>query len=293
MYFDAEYRRMTVRAYAKINLGLRILRKRTDGYHDIETIFHQIDSYDTIQLTETTSGIVLESNSAALPTDSSNLCVRAAQLLQDISHVNDGVRISLTKNIPVGAGLGGGSSDAAATLKGLVNLWGLALRNHELKKIALNIGSDVPFFLEGGTAFATGRGDNLEHVPFELPYWILVATPPVQVSTSWAYSQIQTCTSTGGLRAAVDNTKLLPGLLTNDLEEVVFKVYPEVSNLKKIMYDLGAESALMSGSGSSVFGLFQEEDSANIAALKLSKSYDTSLTPPSFKPAPPSALGKT
>jgi 4-diphosphocytidyl-2-C-methyl-D-erythritol kinase len=292
LYFVIEYRSMTVRAYAKINLGLRILRKRPDGYHDIETIFHQIDNYDTIEFTRTEGDIALESNSATLPTDSANLCVKAAQLLQNISHVKEGVKISLTKNIPVGAGLGGGSSDAAATLKGLVKLWGLALRNHELKKIALNLGSDVPFFLEGGTAFATGRGDNLEHFPFELPYWILVATPPVQVSTSWAYSQVQSYTSTGGLRAIVDNTKPLFELMTNDLETVVFKAYPEVSNLKKVMSDLGAESALMSGSGSSVFAFFQEEDSANIAALKLSKSYDTSLTPPSFKPAPPTA-GKT
>lgn len=283
---------MTVRAYAKINLGLRILRKRPDGYHDIETIFHQIDSYDTIELTRTAGDIALQSNSATLPTDSANLCVKAAQLLQDISHVKEGVRISLTKNIPVAAGLGGGSSDAAATLKGLVKLWGLALRNHELKKIALNLGSDVPFFLEGGTAFATGRGDNLEHFPFELPYWILVATPPVQVSTSWAYSQVHSF-GTGGLRPVLGDPKLPLELLTNDLEAVVLKAYPEVSNLKKVMYDLGAEFTLMSGSGSSVFGLFQEEDLANIAALKLSKSYDTSLTPPSFKPAPPSALGKT
>lgn len=275
---------MTVRAYAKINLGLRILRKRADGYHDIETIFHQIDSYDTIELTATHGGITFESNSATLPTDSTNLCVKAAQLLQDISHVKEGVRISLTKKIPVAAGLGGGSSDAAATLKGLVKLWGLALRHHELMKIALNLGSDVPFFLEGGTAFATGRGDNLEHVRFDLPYWILVATPPVRVSTSWAYSRVRSFSSDGGLHAVLDAPKLPLDLLTNDLEALVFKAHPEVSNLKHVMYELGAESALMSGSGSSVFGLFQEEETASIAALKVSQSSETSLTPPSFKP---------
>ena len=284
---------MTTRAYAKINLGLRILRKRPDGYHDIETVFRQVNNHDEIRLTATDDEIVVEANSPHVPTDMNNLCIRAAHLLRDITGVQKGVRIQLTKNIPVGAGLGGGSSDAAATLKGLVKLWNLALRPHELKRIALNLGSDVSFFLEGGSALATGRGEVLEHFVLELPYWILVVTPQIQISTSWAYASVSLPDPpAGNLKSLVADVVRSPskftGQLKNDFEALVFATYPEVVSIKEMLIQEGARLALMSGSGSSVYGLFSDEEAANMAALKFSKSYYISLTEPSFKPEPAS-----
>ncbi|MBI3005839.1 MAG: 4-(cytidine 5'-diphospho)-2-C-methyl-D-erythritol kinase [Ignavibacteriales bacterium] len=288
---------MTIRSYAKINLGLRVVRKRADGFHDIETIFRQVNNYDEIEFLPAGRNITAEANDPRVPTDASNLCVKAANLLRDITGVDKGVRIQLTKNIPVGAGLGGGSSNAAATLKGLVKFWGLALRPHELKRIALNLGSDVPFFLEGGSAVASGRGELLEHFNLELPYWILVVTPQLQISTTWAYAHLTLSEPhINHLKSAVADFARSPAehadRIGNDFEPLVFQMYPEVANIKEMLLEEGAVFALMSGSGSSVFGLFPDEESANLAALKFSKSYYTSLTEPSFQPQPVPAPGK-
>jgi 4-diphosphocytidyl-2-C-methyl-D-erythritol kinase len=283
---------MTLRAYAKINLGLRVLRKRPDGYHDIETVFRTIDNYDIIRLAATGGDITFKTNSQALPSDSANLCLRAAFLLKDITHVSHGVNIELTKNIPIAAGLGGGSSDAAATLKGLVKLWNLALRPHELDKIALSLGSDVPFFLEGGSAYATGRGDVLEPFEFKLPYWILVVTPAIPISTTWAYGHVKLSGNSRhrSLKSIIRDDVYAPPEflkeLKNDFEPLVFETYPEVKSIRDMLLEEGAEFASLSGSGSSVFAFFSDEESASIAALKFSKTYYTSLTSPFFK-APP------
>ncbi|MBI4429153.1 MAG: 4-(cytidine 5'-diphospho)-2-C-methyl-D-erythritol kinase [Ignavibacteriales bacterium] len=288
---------MTIRSYAKINLGLRILRKRPDGFHDIETIFRQIDNYDEIRLYPAGSDIVLETNDPNVPTGVNNLCVKAAYLLRDITGVEKGVRIQLTKNIPIGAGLGGGSSNAAATLKGLVKFWGLALRPHELKRIALNLGSDVSFFLEGGSALATGRGEVLEHFDLPLPSWILVVTPPLRISTSWAYAHVTLAEApVNHLKSFIVDFARTPTTyvehIRNDFEPLIFATYPEVASIKEMLLQEGADFALMSGSGSSVFGLFSHDETANMAALKFSKSFYTSLTAPTFQPDSDPAPGK-
>jgi len=281
---------MTIRAYAKINLGLRILRRRPDGYHDLETVFHQIKMFDELELRLHENAIVFSTNLNDLPTDESNLCVRAAHLLRDLTGTRDGAEITLRKNIPLGAGLGGGSTDAAATLKGLVHLWNLDVSPAELQSLALSIGSDVPFFLSGGTAYATGRGELLEPLSLHVPYWIIVVTPPVHVSTAWAYKNLMR--REPSLRAdlrqilleQLGNPEGLKANVLNDFEESVFQAHPEIRKAKELMLGLGADFALMSGTGASVFGLTRSESTAKSLIDGLSSVGRVSASPPLFSP---------
>jgi 4-diphosphocytidyl-2-C-methyl-D-erythritol kinase len=281
---------MKVRAYAKINLGLHIIGKRADGYHSLETVFHQVNLFDEIEFKATESGVSFRSNESSLLDNDNNLCVNAARLLSDVTGHAPGVDITLTKKIPVGAGLGGGSSDAAAVLKGLRALWNLELTNDELRSLGAALGSDVPFFIDGGTAFATGRGEILEPMDIELPFWILVATPPLRISTRWAYEQV----NIGGTTRSANLRDLFAGgptsgeslrsALRNDFEDIVFEHYPELGALKQAFLRAGADVALLSGSGSSVFGLFRRRDDANRAAASIEGHHAISFTEPSFKP---------
>lgn len=281
---------MTLRAYAKINLGLQILSKRLDGYHDIETIFHQINLYDEIDIVQNGSGIHFTTDSPNLPADASNLCVRAATILHDLTGAQGGVEITLRKRIPIGAGLGGGSSDAATVLKGICKLWNLDISLQELHLLSSGLGSDVPFFLDGGTAYATGRGEKLEPLKLSTPYWIVVVSPPVHISTVWAYSNFtlnphvrrenMKALVTDGLR----EPRVLVNKLRNDFEPLVFQRYPEIMRVKELLVKGGADFALMSGSGSSVFGLFNNESYARELTKQLSTYYKVSLTEPHFKP---------
>lgn len=281
---------MKIRAYAKINLLLKILRKRPDGYHDLETVFHPIDLFDELVLTRTAEELSIVTRHTSLPPDESNLCLRAARLLRDAAGVHGGVHIELQKRIPLGAGLGGGSSDAAAVLRHLNTLWNLHLPRQQLRELALQLGSDVPFFLLGRSAHATGRGDILHPLDLALPYWIVVATPPVHVSTAWAYAH---CTPRNQDASTEDTLKQLTALsdpavageaLVNDFEPHVMQVFPGIRSIKKHFLERGAAAALMSGSGSSVFGLFAEESRARAAAAALAANHVVTLTPPGFHP---------
>jgi 4-diphosphocytidyl-2-C-methyl-D-erythritol kinase len=281
---------MKVRAYAKINLGLYVLGKRSDGYHSIETVFRLVDLYDELEMVQSDSGVNFSSNKPELTGDNANLCVRAAHLLRDLTGCHTGVEMRLTKRIPIGAGLGGGSSDAAATLKGLTRLWSLDISPEELQTVSETLGSDVPFFFTGQTAYATGRGEILESFVLPIPYTILVATPQIHVSTAWAYSSLRLSDN----RKRPNLKELLTGTLrdigrlrrelANDFEETVFEKYPEIKALKERLIAGGADVALMSGSGSSVFGLFSDSARAKELASELSKQYVTSVTGPQFKP---------
>jgi 4-diphosphocytidyl-2-C-methyl-D-erythritol kinase len=281
---------MKVRAYAKINLGLHVLGKRSDGYHNIETVFRLIDLYDELEIVQSDQGTYFSSNKPELSNDNTNLCLRAAHLLRDLTGCHMGVEMKLTKRIPIGAGLGGGSSDAAATLKGLTKLWSLDINPEELQTISESLGSDVPFFFTGQTAHATGRGEILESFALPLPYSILVATPPIHVSTAWAYSSLRLAENRNRpklrdlLSGTVRDTGALRRELTNDFEETVFRQYPEILRLKETIFSGGAEVALMSGSGSSVFGFFSSAENARTVASNLPTHYFTSVTEPQFKP---------
>jgi len=278
---------VSVKAYAKINLGLRILRKRDDGYHDIETVFHRVNVYDDLTFGPSRNVSLVCSN-AQVPTDESNLCVQAALLLQDYRNVREGACISLTKNIPVGAGLGGGSSDAAATLLGLARFWGLDVTRKDMFSLARTLGSDVPYFLNNGTAYATGRGDVLEYFDFDCPYWIVIVYPNLHVSTAWAYRNFRISgdvprdTLKEILLASIANLQTLNSLVKNDFEPLVLQQYEAIALTKQKLSDAGAEFVQMTGSGSSVFGFFSDERLSQIAAFELGKQYQLFVTPPHF-----------
>lgn len=280
---------MIFRAYAKINIGLRILGKRSDGYHDIETIFHQINLCDELAF-QPCETVKLSTSSSDVPHDSRNLCVRAAELLRTHTGRRDGVDIQLTKRVPVGSGLGGGSSDAALVLTALNQLWSVKMPEEELSKLAAKLGSDVAFFVTGGTALGTSRGEVLEHFRLRMPYWILTATPAIHVSTAWAYANVRPNpgTMTPPLRAFVEKhidapDELRPGL-HNDFEDVVFQRFPVIAQLRDTLDKAGAVFSQMSGSGSSVFGFFRTRAEAEKAGEKLASACVTSLTAPDFQP---------
>lgn len=276
------------RAYAKINLGLLVLEKRPDGYHSIETVFHRIDLFDEITISPSPE-IIVESSSREAPGDERNICFKAADLLRRQLGVNEGVKISIQKNVPVGAGLGGGSSDAATVLRRLPSYWGKGIDEEQLGTLALKLGSDVPYFLGNGSAVAKGRGEVLEYFPLDLPYTILLCNPGIHISTAWAYQQIAPRAIDINLKQILADplmtASLLRERLRNDFEVPVFAHHPEVKRIKEDMLRSGAEFALMSGSGSSVFGLFSHRNEAEqIARAFRSKGYKTFSTPPHFVP---------
>jgi 4-diphosphocytidyl-2-C-methyl-D-erythritol kinase len=276
-----------IRAYAKINLGLFILARRSDGYHDLATVFHRVDVYDDIEL-QPSAVIGLTASSPGVPSDHTNLCHRAAAMVQERLHIRDGVHIRLTKNIPVGAGLGGGSADAAAVLRALPVFWGKHADPALLSSIALQLGSDVPYFLEPGSAVAHGRGEMLDRFVLDVPFTILVCFPEIAVSTAWAYGQVRTNPLSPDLREAVTagmaDPRRLGAELRNDFEPVVFAAFPAVARIKDTLLAGGAAYASLSGSGSSVFALFRSPDDAAHMAVQLrSLGCRTWLTAPHFQ----------
>ncbi|MBE0558825.1 MAG: 4-(cytidine 5'-diphospho)-2-C-methyl-D-erythritol kinase, partial [Proteobacteria bacterium] len=256
---------MTVRSYAKINLGLLLLRKRPDGFHDLETVFHRIDFFDEIDFVTTEGHLRLVTDHDDLPPTSDNLCIKAAELMRRRASAGSGVTMTLRKRIPIGAGLGGGSSNAAAVLLALKDLWSVSISEGEMVELALSLGSDVPYFLREGSAIATGRGDCLEVIPLTLPYWIVVIVPPFSVSTTWAYQNVRLRKHGYGLslkdlftKSPGDYRRLL-GQLTNDFEPLVLGSHPAIQEAKQRLMELGGTSAIMSGSGSAVFAFFDNE----------------------------------
>ncbi|MDN7229348.1 4-(cytidine 5'-diphospho)-2-C-methyl-D-erythritol kinase [Planococcus liqunii] len=254
-----------VKAPAKINLTLDVLHKRPDNYHEIEMIMTTVDLADRIGLKATESGIYIESADRFVPNDSRNLAYQAAQLLKDTFNIKSGVIISLDKQIPVAAGLAGGSSDAAATLKGLNQLWQLNLSLDELAELGAKIGSDVSFCVYGGTALAKGRGEIIQELPAPPNCWVILAKPTIGVSTAEVYGAFDAkkaehpntqemiqALSAGDYNAMCAN-------LGNALESVTLNLYPEVAQIKEQMKKFGADAVLMSGSGPTVFGLVQQE----------------------------------
>jgi 4-diphosphocytidyl-2-C-methyl-D-erythritol kinase len=264
-------RTLTVYSPAKVNLMLRILKKREDGYHEIRTIFQKISLHDTLRFAlREEPGIVIRTGDPELPTGKENLIYRAASaLLQRAAH-RGGVSITLLKRIPVGAGLGGGSSNAAATLKTLNLLLNVNLSQRELMEIGLRIGADVPFFLTEGSALGTGIGDRLRRI--DLPeLWYILINPGFEVSTAWAYKNhvLTKRRIDYNIHKFPRNPEEVAGLLWNDLEGAVSKAHPEISRAKEILLSKGALGALMTGSGPTVFGIFREEGGAAKACRKI------------------------
>ncbi|MCY8491472.1 4-(cytidine 5'-diphospho)-2-C-methyl-D-erythritol kinase [Bacillus atrophaeus] len=258
--------RILEKAPAKINLSLDVTKKRSDGYHEVEMIMTTIDLADRIELTEIAEDEVrVASHNRFVPDDQRNLAYQAAKLIKDRYKVKKGVSIMITKVIPVAAGLAGGSSDAAATLRGLNRLWKLNLSVEELAELGAEIGSDVSFCVYGGTALATGRGERIRHISAPPHCWVILAKPTVGVSTAEVYRQLKLDKvehpDVNGMIEAIEEKSFqkVCGQLGNVLESVTLDMHPEVAMIKNQMKRFGADAVLMSGSGPTVFGLVQYE----------------------------------
>lgn len=255
------------KAPAKINLLLDVLRKREDGYHDVEMVMTMVDLADRLEMDELPRDtIIISSQAGYIPLDEKNLAFQAAKLIKERYEVKQGVYIHLDKKIPVAAGLAGGSSDAAATLRGLNRLWRLGISDEELQRLGAELGSDVPFCVTGGTAIARGRGEKLEMIENPPQCWVVLAKPPINVSTADVYGRlrvqhIQEHPSLAGMLQAIQGQDFhaLCESLGNVLEDVTLPMHPQVQQLKEAMEKLGAEGVLMSGSGPTVFCLVSKE----------------------------------
>ncbi len=266
---------------AKINLYLNVLYKREDGFHEIETLFERISLCDTLRFSKTPGDIILSTDARALPTNADNIIFKTAALLKDRFKVSEGVRIHLKKRIPVAAGLGGGSGNAATTLLTLNRLWKLKLSQAQLQRIAAELGSDVAFFvLKATNAIGTGRGEKLKRISLGAKKrWYCLVKPMFGISTQQAYGGIsrlrltQPKTDVKMLVRSIQkgDAKSLAGLLNNSLELVLNNRVTEIKNIKEKLVFNGAKAALMSGSGSTVFGLFESKPKAEKAARKLRK----------------------
>jgi 4-diphosphocytidyl-2-C-methyl-D-erythritol kinase len=255
------------KAPAKINLLLDVIRKREDGFHEVEMIMTMVDLADRLEMEELPRDtIIISSQAGYIPLDEKNLAFQAARLIKDRYDVRKGVYIHLDKKIPVAAGLAGGSSDAAAALRGLNRLWGLHIPEDELCTLGAELGSDVPFCVTGGTAIARGRGEKLEQISNPPQCWVVLAKPPINVSTADVYGKLRAAElkshpSTAAMVSAISRGSFsgICDHLGNVLESVTLSLYPEVLQLKESMQRLGADGVLMSGSGPTVFGLVNKE----------------------------------
>ena len=267
-----------LRTSAKINLVLEVLGKRPDGYHELSTLMQAVDLFDRLTI-ETAGTITLETSDAALPTDDGNLVVRAARLLRDAAGIETGARIVLDKRIPVAAGLGGGSSDAAAALWGLNRLWGLRWRRERLIELAVALGMDVPFFLGAGRALCTGRGEVLSPVPLTGGYAVVLVNPGVPLSTREVYGRVPEgwraeASGTGRMIEALRtrNVARVAAALVNHLERWAEPALPAIGRMKAALLAAGALGAGMSGSGPTVFGLARSLDQARQIRRRVSRA---------------------
>ncbi len=271
---------MRLQAFAKINLGLDVLGKREDGYHEVRMIMQTIRMYDQLDMRKSVEpGIHLTTNKKYIPVDENNLVWRAAKLMMDTCGIIEGVSIHLHKVIPVAAGMAGGSSDAAATLVGMNRLFHCGLSKEKLMELGVQIGADVPYCVLRGTALAEGIGEKLTVLPPMPDCWILIGKPGISVSTKYVYTTLDLNTDTvhpdiDGMKKALEDGNLygITERMGNVLQDVTIPAYPEVERIKEQMKTLGAVNAMMSGSGPTVFGIFDSEEKAQKACQKLRES---------------------
>lgn len=271
---------MRLQAFAKINLGLDVLGKREDGYHEVRMIMQTIRMYDQLDMRKSVEpGIHLTTNKKYIPVDENNLVWRAAKLMMDTCGIMEGVSIHPHKVIPVAAGMAGGSSDAAATLVGMNRLFHCGLSKEKLMELGVQIGADVPYCVLRGTALAEGIGEKLTVLPPMPDCWILIGKPGISVSTKYVYTTLDLNTDTvhpdiDGMKKALEDGNLygITERMGNVLQDVTIPAYPEVERIKEQMKTLGAVNAMMSGSGPTVFGIFDNEEKAQEACQKLRES---------------------
>lgn len=265
------------KAYAKINLGLDVLRRRPDGYHEVKMIMQTVDICDDLTFEKRGEpGIGFRIEGSDLPADENNLVYRAAALLMEKRQIREGVSIILQKKIPIAAGMAGGSADAAATLRGVNALFGMGYSAEELKEIGVTLGADIPYCIQGGTMLSEGIGEILTPLSEPPACHLVIAKPDIDVSTAFVYGHLQADKLTfhpdiDGMAAALAAGELrgITDRMGNVLETVTVKEYPVIDKLKRMMCELGAENALMSGSGPTVFGIYREKEEAEKAAAAI------------------------
>ena len=274
---------MKIKSPAKLNIRLKVTGRRTDGYHELVSVMIPVTLFDHIELkTIQTQNIQIFCQGFSVPEDESNLVYRAAQSFFSRTGIKQGVSIKLTKNIPVAAGLGGGSGNAAATLNALNEMCSHPLTFQDLETLAISLGADVPFFLYDGPCIARGIGEILERIKKWPRFWYVIVTPPISVSTAWVYENLKLKLTTDEytfiLRHLAEGKFQIADILENDLETVTATHFPVINTIKKALFENGAEGALMSGSGPSVFGVFNSEDLAlsakrHLASLKIGEVF--------------------
>tara|TARA_B100001248_G_scaffold83793_1_gene61080 strand:+ start:5007 stop:5855 length:849 start_codon:yes stop_codon:yes gene_type:complete len=272
-----------LKSYSKVNIGLKVVKKREDGYHDIHTVFQELDFHDQILLKKSNSGCSFTSNVTWLEDNNSNLCVKAWELLSERHNIS-GVHIDLKKNIPPGSGLGGGSSNAASVLKGLAKLYNLNIGYEELIKISSLIGADVPFFIHGGCQLGNGVGNKLVEIEHSDDKVFLLIMPEIHIDTKATFKKFKKfldCSQekVNFVKFIVKN-KFLFEFFENDFETIIVPAYPEIGQIKKTILEQGALFSSLSGTGSTVFGVFDDEAKAIFAESLFNLHYKTVIAHP-------------
>ncbi len=271
-------KQITRKAYAKINLGLDVLRRREDGYHEVKMIMQTVNLYDTLTFAKQQEGITVTTDKEELPGDESNLIYKAARLLMETYDISGGVKIALQKKIPMAAGMAGGSTDAAAVFHGMNELFDLGMSEAQMCALGVKIGADVPYCIQGGTALSEGIGEVLTKLPDAPDCFLLIAKPDIDVSTKYVYenlhaNELKCHPDIDGMRAAIEagNLQGVADRMENVLETVTVRKYPIIEEIKDFMKENGALNALMSGSGPTVFGVFDTQEKAQEALEGLAK----------------------
>ena len=271
-------------SYSKVNIGLKVLSQRDDGYHNIYTIFQELNFGDSIDIEKREHGFKIIANVDWIPTNKSNICYKAyTEIKKEFSEVK-GIHIKIDKKIPIGSGLGGGSANAAALLKGIKNIYKLEVTESKLEEIGGEVGADVPFFIKGKTQLGEGIGDKLTQLPKAIIGTYLLVIPKISIRTEWAYSVIKNILNNQNKNAKfssfINEDYSSLQIFENDFEQIVIPAYPEIGAIKSKLLNLGARFASLSGSGSTVYGVYDDEASAKEAELLFHTSHQTILANP-------------
>lgn len=265
-------------SYAKLNLSLDVVRKRGDGYHEIKSIMQQVNLADQLSISENKNGLIITCDKNDLPLDESNLVYKAWQAVSDYAKTKVGIRVHIRKNIPIAGGLAGGSTNCATTLRALNKLWDLGLSDQELMDMGIKIGADVPYCLMGGTALAQGIGEELTRLrPFK-DKGVLIANPGIKISTAYAYSKLDLGKNKKDMEevlACIESHDIycLSKKMYNVMEDKIILQHPQIEEIKNMMVKNGALASLMSGSGASVFGFYEDLDHLRFAEKKLKEKH--------------------
>ncbi len=271
-------------SYSKVNIGLKVLSQRDDGYHNIYTIFQELNFGDSLDIEKRDCGFKIIANVDWIPTNKSNICYKAyTEIKKEFSEVK-GIHIKIDKKIPIGSGLGGGSANAAALLKGIKNIYKLEVTESKLEEIGGEVGADVPFFIRGKTQLGEGIGDKLTQLPKAIIGTYLLVIPKISIRTEWAYSVIKNRLNNQNKNAKfssfINEDYSSLQIFENDFEQIVIPAYPEIGAIKSKLLNLGARFASLSGSGSTVYGVYDDEASAKEAELLFHTSHQTILANP-------------